>query len=67
MQATVAAFDPDTHRGKVLLDSGYSKEFDSDAFAVSGLRLLRLGQRVALDLTPEGRVAGLWIPTMPAP
>ena len=63
----MAVFDPDTHSGKVLLDDGYTKEFDGDAFAASGLRLLRLGQRVTLELTTSGRVSRLWIPTMPAP
>ena len=50
MQATVARFDPATGAGSVLLDDGRALPFSSDAFAAGGLRLLRLGQRVELEL-----------------
>ena len=64
MQGTVATFDPDTHAGTVFLDNGVKIDYDADAFASSGLRLLRLGQRVRLDTDAEGRVTSLALPTM---
>ena len=59
MQGTVATFDPDTGNGTVLLDDGSPVAFDGEAFAAGGLRLLRLGQRVRLELagTTVARVA----------
>lgn len=48
MQATVRRFSPDTRSGDVLLDDGTLLPFDRDAFDRSGLRLLRLGQRVRI-------------------
>jgi len=70
MQGTVSNFNEDTS-GEVVLDSppelsGRRVPFDAAAFAVSGLRFLRLGQRVDLDTDPEGRVVGVRIPTMRA-
>ena len=56
MQATVARFDPATGAGTVLTDDGRRVDFDADAFAAGGLRLLRLGQRVRLEYAGE-RVA----------
>jgi 2-phospho-L-lactate guanylyltransferase len=50
MQATVAHFDESTQAGTVLLDDGVELAFDAEAFASSGLRLLRLGQRVRIDV-----------------
>jgi cold shock CspA family protein len=74
MQGTVANFNEDTS-GEVVLDSppehaGRRVRFDAAAFAVSGLRFLRPGQRVALEWTPAdegdeaGRVTAVRIPTM---
>jgi len=58
MQGTVSNFNEDTS-GEVVLDSGRRVPFDAAAFAVSGLRLLRPGQRVALDWGPvPGDVSG---------
>ncbi|MDA1361589.1 cold-shock protein [Glycomyces luteolus] len=70
MQGTVSNFNEDTS-GEVVLDSppelsGRRVAFDAAAFAVSGLRFLRLGQRVDLDTDPEGRVVAVRIPTMHA-
>jgi 2-phospho-L-lactate guanylyltransferase len=65
MQATVATYDPQTRSGTVLLDDGSELAFDGDAFAQSGLRLLRLGQRVALSVDAQRRVIALILPTMP--
>lgn len=48
-QGTVRDFDPTTGAGSVLLDDGRGVPFDGSAFAASGLRLLRFGQRVRLE------------------
>jgi 2-phospho-L-lactate guanylyltransferase len=65
MQATVATYDPATRSGTVLLDTGAEVAFDATAFDRSGLRLLRLGQRVTLTRDSAGRVDRLHLPTMP--
>ncbi|WP_240192551.1 cold-shock protein [Glycomyces sp. YM15] len=70
MQGTVSNFNEDTS-GEVVLDSppelsGRRVGFDAAAFAVSGLRFLRLGQRVDLDTDPDGKVVAVRIPTMHA-
>jgi 2-phospho-L-lactate guanylyltransferase len=62
MQATIATFDPDTHTGTLLLDDGTELPFPATAFARSGLRLLRLGQRVTVEAAADGAVAGLRLP-----
>jgi cold shock CspA family protein len=49
MQGTVASFDPQTGAGSALLDDGTEVPFGADAFARSGLRLLRVGQRIRLE------------------
>jgi cold shock CspA family protein len=64
MQATVASFDPETRRGTVLADDGRQIDFSSAVFEASGLRLLRLGQRVRLDRDDQGKVVGLSLITM---
>jgi hypothetical protein len=48
MQGTISKFNEDTS-GEVVLDNGRRVPFDAAAFAVSGLRFLRPGQRVTLD------------------
>ena len=53
MQGTVATFDESTRSGTVFLDDGSRVAFDGAALEGSGLRLLRPGQRVRLDGTPE--------------
>jgi cold shock CspA family protein len=62
MQGTVATFDPDTHTGTLLLDDGADLAFDARAFAGSGLRLLRLGQRVVVEADADGAVTRVRIP-----
>jgi hypothetical protein len=62
MQGTIAGFDPDAHTGTLLLDDGTELEFGPDAFAASGLRLLRLGQRVVIESTAAGGVTSVSIP-----
>lgn len=65
MQGTVAEFDPDARSGALLLDDGTRLEFGAAAFAASGLRLLRLGQRVAVEIDDAGRPTTINIPTLP--
>jgi cold shock CspA family protein len=64
MQGTVSEFDPRTRTGALLLDDGTRVEFGADAFDASGLRLLRLGQRVHLDHDSTGLLARITLPTM---
>ena len=64
MQATVATFDPGTGSGTVLTDGGRRIAFDGAAFAAGGLRLLRPGQRVRMDLA-DGLVVRVTIGTLP--
>jgi hypothetical protein len=67
VQATVRAFDPARRSGSVLLDDGSELAFGRAAFDASGLRLLRLGQRVRLRLADDGRIEFLTIATLPDP
>lgn len=60
MQATVHTFDPQTGSGTVLTDSGRQVGFATQAFAASGLLHLRPGQRVSIEVGPDG-VDRLWI------
>jgi 2-phospho-L-lactate guanylyltransferase len=62
MQGTVATFDPTARTGTLLLDDGSELAFPEPAFAASGFRLLRLGQRVSIDLDPTGAVNRIWLP-----
>lgn len=64
VQATVATFDAETRAGTVLLDDGSELAFPADAFAASGLRLLRLGQRVRIDHDDAGNIVKITLPTM---
>ncbi len=63
MQGTVSAFDPAARTGSLLLDDGTEVEFGRDAFDLSGLRLLRLGQRVRIECGTDGKVDKIAIPT----
>ncbi|MCU7723638.1 cold shock domain-containing protein [Actinoplanes sp. KI2] len=56
MQGTVATFDPDKRTGILLLDDGTELGFGAEAFQRSGLRLLRLGQRVVIETEVTGVV-----------
>jgi len=67
MQATVRYFDPQSRSGDVLLDDGATATFDAAAFDASGLRLLRIGQRVRLRYDQNGRVEFITIATFPDP
>ncbi|HEV7707913.1 MAG TPA: cold-shock protein [Asanoa sp.] len=63
MQGTVATYDPASRSGTVLLDDGSELAYPAEAFDASGLRLLRLGQRVRIDRDAAGTVTRLTIPT----
>jgi 2-phospho-L-lactate guanylyltransferase len=65
--ATVRSFDAETGSGDVLLDDGRVVAFGGDAFARSGLRLLRPGQRVRLGYDDAGSVRSVVIATFPDP
>jgi cold shock CspA family protein len=56
-QATVSHFDETTCVGAVVYDDGEVAAFDADAFARGGLRLLRPGQRVRVDMSGTEIVA----------
>jgi 2-phospho-L-lactate guanylyltransferase len=63
MQGTVASYDPETRSGTLLLDDGTELEFPAPAFDASGLRLLRLGQRVRIESDEFGQVTRITLPT----
>jgi 2-phospho-L-lactate/phosphoenolpyruvate guanylyltransferase len=65
VQATVRNFDPHTGAGDLLLDDGNVLSFPAAAFAASRLRLLRLGQRVKVEVDAGGAVRRLTIVTLP--
>jgi 2-phospho-L-lactate/phosphoenolpyruvate guanylyltransferase len=67
VQATVRHFDPRTRAGDVLLDDGRALSFPAAAFDASGLRLLRLGQRVRIDTDAQGNVLRLTIVSLAFP
>lgn len=62
MQGTIATFDSGTRSGTLLLDDGTELAFDASAFDRSGLRLLRLGQRVAVQAETGGVIKRIAIP-----
>ncbi|GIJ28345.1 hypothetical protein Vqi01_35070 [Micromonospora qiuiae] len=64
MQGTVATFDAATRTGLLLLDDGTELSFPARAFDASGLRLLRLGQRVRVETDADGDVVRVTLPTM---
>ncbi|MHC0433361.1 hypothetical protein ACX6XY_24765 [Streptomyces sp. O3] len=57
MQATAYTFDSETRCGSVLLDDGTPVPFDAAAFDAGGLLLLRVGQRVRIEVA-EGDESG---------
>jgi 2-phospho-L-lactate guanylyltransferase len=62
MQGTIATFDARTHTGTLLLDDGSELSFPAAAFDASGLRLLRLGQRVSISAGPDGAITKVELP-----
>lgn len=59
-QATVHRFDPEELVGEVITDNGRVLPFSTDAFLRSSLRTLRVGQRLNVDIGPDG-VSRVWI------
>lgn len=64
MQATAYTYDSHTRSGSVLLDDGTPVPFDGDAFDAGGLRLLRSGQRVRIELDGEGEERRITLVTL---
>ncbi|MBU2662102.1 cold-shock protein [Actinoplanes bogorensis] len=62
MQGTIATFDQASRSGTLLLDDGTELAFQAPAFDASGLRKLRLGQRVDIDADDAGSVRQVRIP-----
>ena len=65
MQGTVAEFDPTLRNGSLLLDDGSRLDFPAEAFTASGLRLLRVGQRVRIERSVAGDVTLVTLVTLP--
>ena len=63
MQGTVRSFDTATRSGLVLLDDGSQVPFGAEAFAKSGLRLVRSGQRLRLRVDRDGTVTAVSLVT----
>lgn len=59
MQATVHRFDADTLSGEVIADTGELHPFGGEAFATAGLRHVRPGQRLTVELGEDGAVTAL--------
>jgi hypothetical protein len=64
MQATVHRFDAATGCGALVTDAGVLLPFDEVAFATSGLRHVRGGQRLTVGLDDAGTVIGLRLETV---
>ena len=64
LQGTIATFDERDHSGSLLLDDGTALTFPPAAFDASGLRLLRLGQRVRVERDETGQISLITLPTL---
>ncbi len=53
-QGTVKSFDPATGASVLVDDSLAEFTVDGEAFAASGLRELRIGQRMRYEVTKDG-------------
>ena len=53
-QGTIRDYDPDLRTGSLLLDDRTEVGIDATSLEGSGIRYLRVGQRVSLDLAEEG-------------
>ncbi len=54
-QGTVKTFDPEAKAGIVLDDSLTELPLDREAFAASGLRELRVGQRIRFEVEEDAQ------------
>ena len=64
MQASVHRYDDESGSGSVLLDDGREIPFDDKVFDASGLRHVRVGQRVSIEMSstrPTTSLTRLWI------
>jgi 2-phospho-L-lactate guanylyltransferase len=64
VQGTISSFDEARGNGSLLLDDGKPMDFPATAFAASGLRLLRVGQRVRVEVDGAGTVLLVTLPTL---
>ncbi|HSJ51101.1 MAG TPA: hypothetical protein VLA90_07440 [Actinomycetota bacterium] len=53
-QGTIRDFDPDSRDGSLLTDDRSEVHIDATSIEGSGIRYLRIGQRVRFDLVEEG-------------
>ena len=53
-QGTIQEFDDDSRQGQLLLDDRSEVRIDATSLEGSGVRSLRLGQRVKFDVVEEG-------------
>ncbi len=53
-QGTIKTYDPKTRSGVLLDDQKNEFSYDADSIRGSGLRELRIGQRVKFDVQGEG-------------
>jgi cold shock CspA family protein len=60
MQASVHRYQEEDGSGSVLLDDGREIPFDVSVMDASGLRLLRPGQRVSIEMS-DTALTRLWI------
>ena len=63
MQGSVHRYDADSASGSLLLDDGRVLDFPATALDGSGLRGLRVGQRVSFTCDPadDSTVTRVWI------
>ena len=59
------SFDPVTRSGTVLLDDGVELGYGAEAFDAGRVRLLRIGQRVRIEVGEDHRLSYLTIATLP--
>ncbi|MFE0100855.1 hypothetical protein [Streptomyces sp. NPDC059009] len=64
MQATAYTYDPESRTGSVLLDDGTPVPFGAPAFDAGGLRLLRPGQRVRIEVEGAGEERRITLVTL---
>lgn len=64
MQGTVATYDEQRRSGTLLLDDGTEVSFPTAAFDASGLRLLRLGQRLRIEYDADGEISRVTLATL---